>query len=79
MGEDFIASSWSKEDFVLHPYWIVGFTEADGSFYITKKSDTRLVHGFGWTQKYDSHVLEALRVFFKIKAKVRRNSKGFWI
>ena len=27
--------------------WVVGFTEAEGSFYLTNKTSNRIVHGFG--------------------------------
>ena len=33
--------------------WLVGFTEREGSFYITKKGANRVVHGFGYTQNYE--------------------------
>ena len=56
--------------------WIVGFTEAEGSFYITvkerKNNHTRYAHGFGYTQKLDKHVLEQLRSVFGITAKIRK-------
>ena len=40
--------------------WIVGFIEAEGSFYLVKKDTNRIVHGFGLTQKLDSIVLESI-------------------
>jgi len=38
--------------------WISGFTEGDGSFYITIKDKTvgRYSHGFGFSQKLDHNV-----------------------
>jgi len=51
-----------KKEFELTPlenlniYWLVGFWEADGSFYITVKDEERLCHGLGITQKKDSHL-----------------------
>jgi len=44
----------------MSKYWLVGFTEAEGSFYIVKKDSTRLVHGFEITQKLDILVLESI-------------------
>ena len=58
--------------------WIVGFIEAEGSFYLTKKEEGIIVHGFGVSQKHDKHLLEQLRTFFTIKAEVRWNKKGHW-
>lgn len=40
--------------------WIIGFTEAEGSFYIVQKSPTRLVHAFEITQKLDKEVLQEI-------------------
>ena len=54
--------------------WIIGFTEAKGSFYLTIKHNSinppRIIHGFGYTQKLDKHVLEQLRQKFGIAAKI---------
>lgn len=41
-------------------YWLVGFTEAEGSFYLVSKTSTRIVHAFEITQKLDIIVLEAI-------------------
>ena len=51
--------------------WLVGFTEGDGSFYITKKGEGRWSPGFGISQKLDYLLLEGIRKVFKIKAKIR--------
>lgn len=40
--------------------WIIGFTEADGSFYLVSKSSTRIVHAFEITQKLDSLMLQEI-------------------
>ena len=40
--------------------WLVGFIEAEGSFYLTNKDYDRIVHGFGLTQKLDKIVLEGI-------------------
>lgn len=54
--------------------WVIGFIEAEGSFYLVKKSDHRIVHAFGVSQKLDPHVLESLRIILHIKTKVRYKS-----
>jgi len=58
--------------------WIVGFIEAEGSFYLSKKGEGIIAHGFGITQKYDKHLLEQIKVFFTIKSEVRWNKAGHW-
>jgi hypothetical protein len=45
---------------VISKSWLIGFTEAEGSFYIVKKGPKRLVHAFEITQKLDIIVLEAI-------------------
>nr|QCQ69115.1 LAGLIDADG endonuclease [Powellomyces hirtus] len=52
--------------------WLIGFWEADGSFYITRKDKAnRLAHAVGLSQKEDRIVLEAIRLIFRADAKVR--------
>ncbi len=57
---------------------MVGFVEAEGSFYITTKVSPspmqgRMAHGFGISQKLDPVVLEAIRLILHIATKVRHN------
>jgi len=40
--------------------WILGFTEREGSFYITKKNENRMAHGFGYTQNFEKFLLEKM-------------------
>lgn len=56
--------------------WIIGFIEAEGSFYFSKKDNLRIVHSFGISQKLDSHLLEQLRSVFGIVAKLKYNKKN---
>jgi hypothetical protein len=61
--------------------WVVGFTEAEGSFYITVKDGRalphpRLVHGFGVTQKLDKHILAFLRSLLGIAAAIKPTGPG---
>ena len=42
---------------VMSKSWLIGFTEAEGSFYIVKKGEKRLVHAFEITPKLDVIVL----------------------
>jgi len=50
---------------------LVGFIEAEGSFYLTSKDSNRIVHGFGLTQKLDKIVLEALALILHISNPVK--------
>lgn len=52
---------------IMTKSWIVGFTEAEGSFYLVKKGPNRLVHAFEITQKLDLIVLEAIALYFNLK------------
>lgn len=71
----------SKKDaqLIISKMWLVGFVEAEGSFYLTKKSSNRLVHAFEITQKLDEHVLHAISLILEIKTKVRRKKTHFSI
>ena len=56
---------------VMTKSWLVGFIEAEGSFYLTKKDSNRIVHGFGLTQKLDKIVLESIGILLHISTKVK--------
>jgi hypothetical protein len=51
---------------VMTKSWLVGFIEAEGSFYLTNKDSNRIVHGFGLTQKLDKIVLEGIALMLHI-------------
>jgi LAGLIDADG endonuclease len=53
-------NSTKDVNLVMSKQWLVGFTEAEGSFYLVKKTDNRLVHGFEITQKLDLIVLKSI-------------------
>lgn len=53
---------------------MVGFIEAEGSFYLTSKDSTRIVHGFGLTQKLDKIVLEGIKLILHIPTSIRYKS-----
>jgi hypothetical protein len=60
--------------------WVIGFVEAEGSFYITKKGKNkdgsiRMVHGFGISQKEDEIVLKGIKKILHCKTKVRYKDK----
>lgn len=64
---DYISSAWlginpvqmTRKDAltVILKSWLVGFTEAEGSFYIYNKAANRLVHAFEITQKSSDRVV----------------------
>ena len=69
--------------------WLVGFIEAEGSFFITQKEANRYVHSFGVTQndenqsfpgvpKGDWAPLKRIRSLFGISAKLKPNKRGAW-
>lgn len=67
---DYISPAWKTVNFVvdntnqaktvMSKYWLIGFTEAEGSFYLVSKTSTRIVHAFEITQKLDFIVLKAI-------------------
>jgi hypothetical protein len=59
-------------------YWLIGFTEAEGSFYLVDESDQHIVHGFSITAQ-NLIVLNYIAQILKIKTKVRYNKAGFFI
>ena len=57
---------------IMSKEWLIGFTEAEGSFYLLKKGPTRMVHMFEITQKLDKIVLEAISVILPMKVYIKR-------
>jgi hypothetical protein len=55
---------------VISKPWLVGFVEAEGSFYLVSKDTNRIVHAFGISQKLDRIVLEGIRHVLHISTKV---------
>ena len=51
--------------------WLIGFTEAEGSFYLVSKTKTRIVHAFEITQSLDFIVLQAIKYLLGIKTNVQ--------
>lgn len=80
-NKDYISPAWNNAKLpltnvdsinnVMTKNWLVGFIEAEGSFYLVNKTPTRIVHGFGLTQKLDKIVLEAIGIILHIKNTVR--------
>jgi len=61
---------------IMSKPWLVGFTEAEGSFYLVAKSGNRLVHAFEITQKLDQIVLIAIKHILGISTNVKTVKAG---
>lgn len=78
--ESYISPAWNKvilpltdtneAKIIISKPWLVGFVEAEGSFYLVSKDTNRIVHGFGITQKLDRVILEGIRHILHISTKV---------
>lgn len=76
-GDNYISPAWnvvnnnvsclSDAQAVMTKSWLVGFTEAEGSFYLVTKSVGRIVHAFEITQKLDKIVLDSVGYLLGIK------------
>lgn len=70
----------SKINNIITKSWIIGFIEAEGSFFITKKTLSRYVHSFGVTQKLDPIILLSIKYLWDINSSVQlrnpKNSQG---
>jgi len=79
---NYISPIWKKINYeikntndaniIMNKEWLIGFTEAEGSFYLVKKSPCRLVHGFEITQKLDLIVLKSIAVILGISVKNKK-------
>lgn len=63
---------------VMTRSWLIGFTEAEGSFYLVLKSESRLVHAFEITQKSDLVVLQAIKYLLGISTQVQHKKYGYY-
>jgi len=81
-SEDYISPAWNivnnivsntnEVNKVLSKAWLIGFTEAEGSFYLVNKSKDRIIHGFEITQKLDLIVLSAIGCILGIKTSSKK-------
>lgn len=81
VGVGYISPAWKNVNLplvsanslnnVMNKSWLVGFIEAEGSFYLTKKDSNIIVHGFGLTQKLDKIVLQGIGLMLHINNPVR--------
>ena len=76
-SEGYISPAWELINYtvsntedakrVMSKAWLIGFTEAEGSFYLVNKSTNRIVHEFEITKKLDFIVLSAIGHILGIK------------
>jgi hypothetical protein len=89
--DNFISPIWSLVDFnvinvesaskIMNKSWLIGFTEAEGSFYLVAKSENRLVHAFEITQsrkRIDYIVLLAIKYILGIKTNVMVKKSNYF-
>ena len=77
LPKSYISPAWAKISYklrskndakrIVSKAWLIGFVEAEGSFYIVKKDSERLTHAFEITQKLDFIVLKAIAIIFDLK------------
>jgi hypothetical protein len=65
-------SNTKEAKLVMSKAWLIGFTEAEGSFYLVNKTKDRIVHGFEITQKLDLIVLSAIGCILGIKTSSKK-------
>ena len=57
---------------IMSKFWLIGFTEAKGSFYLVQKETSWLVHAFEITQKLDLIVLSSIAHILGISVKKKK-------
>ena len=70
---NFEVNNTNEAKLVISKYWLIGFTEAEGSFYLVSKTSTRIVHAFEITQKLDVIVLKAISLILGVNV-VKKNT-----
>jgi len=79
---DYISPAWkivnnkvsntNEANMVMSKAWLIGYTEAKGSFYFVNRSKDRIVHGFEITQNLDLIVLSAIGCILGIKTSSKK-------
>jgi len=80
--EGYISPAWeiinykvfntNEANLVMSKSWLIGFTEAEGSFYLVNKSTDRIVHGFEITKNLDLIVLSAIGYILGINTRSKK-------
>nr|BCB25094.1 hypothetical protein [Zygosaccharomyces siamensis] len=58
---------------IMTKSWLIGFIEAEGSFFITKKTANRFIHSFCITQKLDYIVLYSIKLLLNINNNIQNS------
>ena len=66
-------------NYELSKPWLIGFIEAEGSFYQTKKESNRIVHGFGITQKNELLLLEKIKKIFRMTNIIKSRDNNIYL
>jgi hypothetical protein len=72
-----IVSNYENATKIMSKSWLVGFTEAEGNFYLVNKSKNIIVHAFEITQKLDKIVLISIKHILHISTNVQYNKTGY--
>nr|AMQ25913.1 hypothetical protein [Torulaspora globosa] len=62
---------------IMTKSWLIGFIEAEGSFFLTQKSSNRLVHSFDISQKLDYIVLYGIKLLLNINNTIKDRKTYF--
>lgn len=62
---------------IITKSWLIGFIEAEGSFFLLQKSFNKLVHTFGITQKLDYIVLYSIKLLLNINNLIKNRNTYF--
>jgi len=62
-----IVSNTNEANMVMSKAWLIGFTEAEGSFYLVNKSKDRITHGFENNSKIRFNSLISYRLYPRYK------------
>lgn len=63
---------------IMSKSWLIGFTEAEGSFYLVQKDKFRLVHAFEINQKLDEIVLICIKHLLHISTNIQFKKAGYY-
>ena len=76
----FASTNKKEAEKLITKPWLIGFTEAEGSFYIVEKDfGRRLSHAFEITQALDDLLLYAISLVLEIKTEVSKKKTHFTI
>lgn len=67
-----VITSLTDAQTVMTKSWLIGFTEAEGSFYLFTKGVGRIAHAFEITHKLDKIVLDAAAKLLGIRVKTKK-------